>query len=81
MYFPYSLRLVCFSQPFFYLAYALFVVFQQCVRNSLPMRSSLDGGVKAWMLKVEVRGGDDKSNEEGDDNGLDCQCCEVLSIP
>ena len=51
------------------------------VRNSLPTRSSLDRGVKAWVLKAEVCGGDDESNEEGDDDGLDHQHCKVLSIP
>ena len=45
------------------------------VRNSLPTRSSLDGGGKAWVLKAEVGGGYDESNEEGNDNGLDRQRC------
>ena len=51
------------------------------VRNSLLTRSSLDGGVKAWVLKAEVHGKDDESDKEGDGDGLDRQCCEVLSIP
>jgi len=51
------------------------------VRNSLPMRSSLDVGGKAWVLKAEVGGGDDESDKKGDDDGLNRQRCEVLSIP
>ena len=51
------------------------------VRNSLPMRSSLDVGGKAWVLKAEIGGGDDESDKEGDDDGLNRQRCEVLSIP
>ena len=45
------------------------------------MRSSLDGGGKAWVLKAEVGSGYDESDEEGDDDGLYRQRCEVLSIP
>ena len=45
------------------------------------MRSSLDVGGKAWVLKAEVGGGDDKSDKKGDDDGLNRQRCEVLSIP
>jgi len=51
------------------------------VRNSLPTRSSLDGGGKTWVLKAEICGGYDESDEEGDDDGLDRQRYEVLSIP
>ena len=51
------------------------------VRNSLPTRSSLDGGGKAWVLKAEVGGGYDESDEEGNDDGLYRQRCRVLSIP
>ena len=46
------------------------------VRNSLPMRSFLDGEVVTWVLKVEICSRYDESNEEGDNNGLDCQHCE-----
>ena len=53
----------------------------KAVRNSLPMRSSLDVGGKAWMLKAEIGGGDDESDKKGDDDGLNRQRCEVLSIP
>ena len=45
------------------------------------MRSSLDGGGKTWVLKVEICGGYDESDKEGDDDGLDRQRFEVLSIP
>ena len=51
------------------------------MRNSLPVRSSLNVGGKAWVLKAEIGGGDDESNKKGDDDGLDRQRCEVLSIP
>ena len=51
------------------------------VRNSLPMRSSLYLGGKAWVLKAEVDCGDDESNKKGDDDGLNRQRCEVLLIP
>ena len=45
------------------------------------MRSSLDRGGKAWVLKAEIGGGYNESDEEGDDDGLNCQRYEVLSIP
>ena len=51
------------------------------VRNSLPTRSSLDGGCVTWVLKAEICGGYDESNEEGDDDGLYRQRCGMLSIP
>jgi len=51
------------------------------VRNSLPTRSSLDVGGKAWVLKAEISRRDDESDEDDDDDGLNHQCCEVLSIP
>ena len=51
------------------------------VRNSLPTRSSLGWGVKAWVLKAEIGCRDDESDEECDDDGLYRQRCEVLSIP
>ena len=40
------------------------------VRNSLPIRSSLNRKVIAWVLKAEIGRRDDKSNEKDDDNGL-----------
>ena len=45
------------------------------------MRSSLDMGGKAWMLKAEICRRDDESDEDDNDNGLNHQHCEVLSIP
>ena len=51
------------------------------MRNSLPARSSLDGGGITWVLKAEVGSGYDESNEEGDDDGLYRQRCGMLSIP
>ena len=51
------------------------------VRNSLPMRSSLDGGVMTWVLKAEEGSRYNESNDKGNDDSLYRQCCEVLSIP
>ena len=51
------------------------------VRNSLPARSSLDCGCKAWVLKAEVGGGYDESDDKSDDDGLYRQCCECYQYP
>ena len=40
------------------------------VRNSLPTRSSLDVGGKAWVLKAEIGRRDDESDKDDDDDGL-----------
>jgi len=58
--------------------HVIYVTFGYAVRNSLPTRSSLDVGGKAWVLKVEIGGGDNKSDKEGDDNGLYCR--ELLPV-
>ena len=51
------------------------------VRNSLPTRSSLDRGCVTWVLKAEIGGRDNESDNEGDDDSLYRQRYEVLSIP
>jgi len=51
------------------------------VRNSLPTRSSLDRGDVTWVLKAEICGGYDESDEEGNDDGLYRQRCECYQYP